>query len=319
VNPAAVHTHLPPQDQVAQRVILVRPSGFGWSGESAATNAFQRNITDPDLRRKAASEFDALVDALVRCGIGVTVLDPADPHAPDAVFPNNWFSTHADARLVLYPMAALARRNERDPRLNERLAREGFHCEEFLDLSAHERDGLALEGTGSLVLDRKARTAYAAISPRTSRTLLTEWGTRMGYRPLPFTATMDGTTEAAPVYHTNVLMSVGERFALVCMEALPQLEERHHVAAELAKGGKELVQISLAQMHGFAANSLQLANGKDRFIFLSARAHAALRPDQLRQLGLHGELVPVPVPTIETVGGGSIRCMLAENFLPLRP
>lgn len=313
-----MHPHLPPQDQLAQRVILVRPTGFRFAGESAATNAFQRNIADPDLRRKAAAEFDALVDALLLRGIGVTLLDPADPLAPDAVFPNNWFSTHADGGLVFYPMATLARRSERDPRLAGRLSQDGFRCDLCLDLTVHERDGLALEGTGSMVLDRKARTAYAAISPRTSLTVLQDWCARMGYRPLTFTATMDGTPEATPVYHTNVLMSVGERFALVCMEALPLLEERHRVAAELAKAGRELVQIDLGQMHAYAGNILQLAHGADRFIFLSARAHAAMRPDQLRQLGMHGELVPVPVPTIETVGGGSIRCMLAENFLPLR-
>ena len=307
-----------PHEQVARKVILVRPVGFGYSKETAATNGFQQDFSAPDVQQKVDQEFDALVQALIACEIGVTVLDPKDPSAPDAVFPNNWFSTDEEGRIVTYPMATASRRTERDPNLGAALASLGFENKGTFDLSDREEQGLALEGTGSMVLDRKTHTAYAALSPRTSEPVLDAWCKEMKYEPIAFTATMDGTRDGQPIYHTNVLMSIGERFAVVCMEAIPDLNERHRVAAELAKSWRELIQITLGQMHAFAGNILQLRSVKGEFIFLSEQAHRSLRPDQIRQLGKHGELVPVAIPTIETIGGGSVRCMLAENFLPLR-
>lgn len=314
-----MNTQYPPHRQVARQVVLVRPSGFRYSADTAATNGFQQDATPPDMQRKVEREFQALQDALAQHGIGFTVLDPADPAAPDAVFPNNWFSTHDDGRIVLYPMATASRRSERDPGLAEKLSHAGFTSNGLLDLSGMEQRGLALEGTGSLVLDRKARLAFAALSPRTHQEALEAWCLEMKYRAIPFAATMDGTTHGQPVYHTNVVMSIGEDFALACMEALPDLNARHIVAAELARAGKELIQISLRQMHAFAGNILQLRSGTGAFIFLSDQARRSLEFEQARALGRHGELVPVAVPTIEALGGGSIRCMLAENFLPLRP
>ncbi len=305
-------------EQVARHVILIKPVGFRYSAETASTNGFQRELAAPDVQYKAEKEFEALVEALIERGIGCTVLDPLDPSAPDAVFPNNWFSTDEEGRLVLYPMAASSRRTERDPHLGDTLANVGYASTGALDLSDWEKEGLALEGTGSLVLDRKTHTAYAAISPRTSEAVLDAWCSEMNYRPITFTATMDGTMDGQPVYHTNVLMSIGERFALVCMDALPDLNERHRLASEVAKARKELVQITIPQMFAFAGNILQLRSAKGTFIFLSEQAFRALKPDQLDQLSRHGELVPVSIPTIETIGGGSVRCMLAENFLPLR-
>lgn len=297
-------------------MVLVRPSGFRYSAETAATNGFQQAATAPDLQRKVEQEFQALQDALARNGIGFIVLDSA---APDGVFPNNWFSTHDDGRIVLYPMATASRRSERDPELASKLSPAGFTSSGVLDLSGLEARALALEGTGSLVLDRKARLAFAALSPRTHQAALEAWCLEMKYRAVAFLATMDGTPHGQPVYHTNVVMSIGEDFALACMEALPDLNTRHIVAAELAQAGKELIQIDLRQMHAFAGNILQLRNGTAAFVFLSDQARRSLGAEQVRALGRHGELVPVAIPTIEAVGGGSIRCMLAENFLPLRP
>lgn len=297
-------------------MVLVRPSGFRYSAETAATNGFQQAATAPDLQRKVEQEFQALQDALARNGIGFIVLDSV---APDGVFPNNWFSTHDDGRMVLYPMATASRRSERDPELASKLSPAGFTTSGVLDLSGLEARALALEGTGSLVLDRKARLAFAALSPRTHQEALEAWCLEMKYRAIPFAATMDGTPHGQPVYHTNVVMSIGEDFALACMEALPDLNTRHIVAAELAQAGKELIQIDLRQMHAFAGNILQLRNGTAAFVFLSDQARRSLGAEQVRALGRHGELVPVAIPTIEAVGGGSIRCMLAENFLPLRP
>ncbi len=313
--PSAMEAH----PQVAGSVILVKPVGFGFSLETAASNGFQRNLPGQDLRAQAMREFDGLVHALTERGIGVTVLDPVDPQAPDAVFPNNWFSTDAQGRIVLYPMEARSRRSERDPNLGGLLGARGFTVVETVALNHWEQQGKALEGTGSLVLDRTARVAYAARSSRTDEAVLQAWCELTGFSPCTFTATMDGRADGQPVYHTNVLMTVGERFAMACMASVPDLHERHLLGSEIAKARKELVQISLEQMHAFAGNALQLRSAQGSFIFLSEQAFRSLQPDQVRQLRKHGELVPVAVPTIETVGGGSIRCMLAENFLPLRP
>ena len=303
--------------QVAHQVILVRPTGFGYSAETASTNGFQQKPTATDILGTVEVEFQALLEALMRFGIGTTVLDPKDLTAPDAVFPNNWFSTDQEGRILLYPMAASTRRSERDPRMNETLLAAGFATTELLDFSGWEEDGLALEGTGSMVLDRRARMAYASLSPRTSEAALDAWCHKMGYRSIGFNATMDGTVDGQPVYHTNVLMSIGESFALICMDAIPYPGERREIAEELAKAGKELILITLEQMHAFAGNILQLRGADGLFNFLSLTAFNSLRPDQLQQLGKHGEPVPVAVPTIEAIGGGSVRCMLAENFLPL--
>ncbi|HEY0978549.1 MAG TPA: arginine deiminase-related protein [Flavobacteriales bacterium] len=310
--------------QCASQVVLVRPTGFGFDPDTATTNGFQQQVRDADVRRKAEAEFDELLHALDRCGIGTTVLDPIDPGAPNAVFPNNWFSTHADGRVVLYPMCSSSRRTERDPRLGEKLRRAGFQVEDVLDLSGREEELLFLEGTGSLVLDRTERTAYAVLSPRTSEPVLNAWCEATGHRYVAFNATMDGTLLGDPVYHTNVVMSIGERFAVVCLDAIPYPGERKEVRMELELAGKDIIPITVEQMHAFVGNLLQLRSrptpqfASASFILLSSTAFAALDPGQRQRLEKYGQLVPVPVPTIETVGGGSVRCMLAENFLPLR-
>ncbi len=308
--------------QVASRVILIRPTGFGFDPETAASNGFQQLLNDPDIRKQAAEEFDALLHALDRCGIGTTVLDPTDPEAPNAVFPNNWFSTHADGSVVLYPMCTPSRRAERDRAFDDTLEREGFHVRRMADLTALEQDERYLEGTGSLVLDRERNVAYAAISPRTSERALNVWCGVMDGHQVPFLATMDGTLTGQPVYHTNVVMSIGEHFAAVCFEAMPYPVDREDVRAELERAGKEVIPFSLDQMHRYVGNMLQLrglslpnSSLAASFIFLSETAFNALKPEQRIALERHGQLVPVAIPTIETVGGGSVRCMLAENFL----
>lgn len=319
MGPVKPVEELEPLEQVAANVVLVRPTGFGFDPDTAASNGFQQPSADPGLAHKAAKEFDGLVKALTDRGIGATVLDPINPAAPDAVFPNNWFSTDSQGRMVYYPMATALRRTERDFDLHKKLKELGFASTDVFDVTHWEEDGQALEGTGSLVLDRTKRTAYAALSPRTTKEAVEAWCHELGFKPLTFTATMDGKADSQPIYHTNVMMTIGEGFAVLCPATIPDLNERHRVAAGLASSGKELVQLTLEQMHGFAANILQLRSEKGSFIFLSEQAFKAFDAVQIHRLGQHGELVPVPIPTIEAVGGGSIRCMLAENFLPLRP
>lgn len=317
-------------NQSASSVILIRPTGFGFDPETADSNGFQRTLTDRDVKRRAAEEFDGLLNALRSCGIGITVLDPVDRNAPNAVFPNNWFSTHDNGTAVIYPMHTPSRRVERDTDLKATLHREGFAVRQVMDLSAWEKKGLVLEGTGSLVLDRVKRHAYACLSPRTSETALNGWCEALGFVPIAFTATMDGTLTGQPVYHTNVVMSIGTRFAVVCLEALPDPAERLEVEEELAKSGREVIPITLEQMHQYLGNMLELCSpaqystttdtarsGPDdrHYLFLSETAFQALKPFQRLALQRHAELFPVPIPTIEAVGGGSVRCMLAENFL----
>lgn len=304
--------------QCASRVILIRPTGFRFDPETAVTNAFQHQLMDADIRLRAEEEFDGLLSALDRCGIGTTVLDPTDPTAPNAVFPNNWFSTHGDGTLVLYAMCTPSRRSERDPGFDLLLQREGFTTRRVIDLSPLEHSGKFLEGTGSLVLDRTRGIVYAAVGPRTSERGINLWCGAMEASPVIFHATVDGTLAGQPVYHTNVLMSIGERFVLVCLEALPYPVDRDDLWAELDRSDREIVPITIDQMHRYCGNLIELASAKGNFIFLSETAFRALKPDQRVSLENHAQLVPVAVPTIEAVGGGSVRCMIAENFLPLR-
>ena len=317
--------------QSASSVILIRPTGFGYDPETAASNEFQQRVPVDDARRSAAEEFDGLLEALRQCGIGFTVLEPINPTAPNSVFPNNWFSTHADGTLVLYPMLTPSRRAERDPDLAEVLKAEGFAVRQTLDFSAWEHHGLILEGTGSLVLDRIKRRAFACLSPRTSERALDAWCEQLGYTPISFTATMDGRLSGAPIYHTNVVMSIGTNWALVCFDAMPYPAERQEVEEELARSGREVIAFDLPQLHQFVGNALELvpaslsgeAGHRERseaisqspMILLSETAFHALKPFQRIALERHAQLIPVAVPTIEAIGGGSVRCMLAENFL----
>jgi hypothetical protein len=213
-------------------------------------------------------------------------------------------------------MCTPSRRRERDPHLADVLAREHFKVERVVDLSHMEAEGRFLEGTGSLVLDRERDLAFAALSPRTTERALNNWCGQLHYQQVPFLATMDGTLTGQPLYHTNVLMSIGEDFVVVCLDALPYPVDREDVWNELDRGNRRIVMITVEQMHKFVGNMLQLRSSKGPFIFLSETAFKALQPSQRLVLEGRAQLVPVAIPTIEAVGGGSVRCMLAENFLP---
>ncbi|MBK7252039.1 MAG: amidinotransferase [Gammaproteobacteria bacterium] len=310
------------EHQCASRVLMVRPAAFGYNPQTAASNHLQidARLAPAEAQARTRDEFDALVCALRGSGIEVFVAqDTAPPARPDAVFPNNWVSFHEDGTVVLYPMQAANRRLERRPEIVARAAGElGFRVRRTVDLTHHESDGRFLEGTGSVVLDRTQRIAYACRSPRTHESVLEEWARELGYEPLIFDATDAG---GMPYYHTNVMLSIGERCAIVGSEALAG-GDRARVLGRLAAGGRELIEIDRSAVACFAANVLELASwdegfGDFRLMVISASARRALDARSVaRLMACTDDLLVAPVPTIEALGGGSVRCMLAEVFAP---
>ncbi len=294
---------------------MVRPARFGSNPQTADSNRFQHAGAAPGDAAAAAREFDALAAALSRAGVDVEVADDTpDPPKPDACFPNNWVSFHADGTAVLYPMMAPSRRAERREAPIAQLRRAGFHLSRTVDLSPLESRGEFLEGTGSLVLDRPRRIAYACRSPRTTAGALAEFSAELGYRVVAFDALGPG---GRPAYHTNVLMAIGERFAVVCAESIADAAARAALLGELGRDGREVIASDTAEMNGVAGNLLALrARRGDPLVAMSEAALRALAPDRLRCIERHGAIVAVPIPTIERLGGGSVRCMLAEVFLP---
>lgn len=304
-----------PEPQCANAVLMIRPACFGANVETAASNRFQHNGADADAAVIACREFDGLARALVDAGIAVHVVeDRPQPPKPDACFPNNWVSFHADGTAVLYPMMAPSRRAERREEVLTALRTAGFRIARTVDLSGWEARGEFLEGTGSLVLDRCHRTAYACRSPRTTPAALDDFAGRLQYRVIAFDAT--GAADE-PAYHTNVLMAIGEDFSVICAEAVTDEVEREQLLSELALAGHEPLAISRAEMQGFAGNLLALrARGGSQVIAMSDAAWHSLAPASRRALERRGRIVTAPIPTIERLGGGSVRCMIAEVFLP---
>lgn len=297
---------------------MIRPAGFESNPLTAASNRFQEESTlSPDAQHAAAlHEFDALADELRKAGIDVIVIDDtAEPHTPDAIFPNNWISMHIDGRVVLYPMEAENRRTERRGDIIDYLAAEGGRLiSEVVDLSVHEADAHYLEGTGSMVLDRANRVAYACISTRTHLDPLGDFAQRMDYDVVAFDAVDSG---GVPIYHTNVLMNVGERLAVICDEAIPRADQRDAVLTRLRETGHEVVHLSYAQLDAFAGNMLELRSGNgERVIAMSQQAYDSLDKEQRATLAANGRVLSTAIDTIESSAGGSVRCMLAEVHLP---
>jgi hypothetical protein len=310
-----------PDRQAADAVLMVRPVAFHGNPETAASNAFQQPpaAADPAAEQAAAAlEFEGLVGRLRDAGVEVIVVaDTASPPTPDSIFPNNWVSFHADGTVVLYPMMAPSRRAERRRDILELLSRtHGFRVERVLDLSGHEAAGRFLEGTGSMVLDRVHRIAYECLSPRTDLEVLAEAARLLDYEPLAFAAT---DADGVPIYHTNVLMSVGADFAVLCEEAIRDAGQRAAVRRRLEETGHEVIPIRFDQLNCFAGNVLELASRSgERLLAMSARALDALDGGQRTALEARCRLVAAPIATIEAGGGGSVRCMLAEIHLPRR-
>ena len=303
------------EPQSSNSVLLVRPASFGFHAEAAQSNAFARAADDPDLGKHVLREFDGLAARLTYAGVDVLVLDDKPkPPKPDAIFPNNWISFHADGTMVLYPMATKARRLERNVEgLKQLLASAGFDVRQVIDLSFHERHGQYLEGTGSLILDRPERRAFANLSPRTDAHVIADFDDRLDYSTLVFDAHDRAGT---PIYHTNVLLSLGTRFAVLCTETVPE-ESRRVLIDEIEASGRTVIDVDFDQLRQFACNVIELrTRDGSALVALSSTALDSFRPDQLRQLERHATLVDAPIPTIEAVGGGSVRCMIADIHLP---
>lgn len=315
-SPAGGSTGQLAATQCADAVLMVRPAAFGWNPQTAVTNRFQVPPPACDLQSRALAEFDQLNDALTEAGVEVHALaDRVDPPCPDALFPNNWVSLHADGTAVLYPMLAPNRRLERRPQLLAELAqRGGFRAKQLLDLTHHELHGRFLEGTGSVVFDHPSRVAYACLSPRSDVDVLRELCAEIDYEPVAFSATGPA---GAPVYHTNVMLAIGRRFVVVCADAIPA-GQRGALLERLGAGGRHVESIDASQMAQFAGNLLELRTRTGGSVLaMSERGHESLAPAARERLaGCVDQVVAVPVPTIEGTGGGSVRCMLAEVFLP---
>ncbi len=308
------------ESQLASAVLMITPVRFESNPSTAASNKFQgRNPDSPNKQqRDAAEEFVGLRAALETSGIEVIqVDDTVEPHTPDAIFPNNWVSFHADGTVVLYPMEAPNRRAERRPDIIETLVEDHeFIVRKIVDLSTHEAQAQYLEGTGSLVLDRVNRVAYACLSSRTHLDALGDFAQRMGYEVLAFDA---HDRNGAPIYHTNVLMSVGEALAVICAEAIPREDQRDAVLRRLADTGHEVVTIDFDQMDAFAGNMLELRSvDGERILAMSEQAKQSLDVEQMEKLAANAQIVSAPINRIESSAGGSVRCMLAEIHLNKR-
>ncbi|MDO1447178.1 arginine deiminase-related protein [Rhodocytophaga aerolata] len=305
--------------QTTSHILMIRPVRFAFNEQTAESNAFQ-NPESPKaaatVQEKALLEFDRMVEGLRNFGIDVTVVeDTPEPHTPDAIFPNNWVSFHQDGSVCLYPMFAANRRLERREEIIESLKRK-FRVERTLDFSTYERNNLFLEGTGSMVLDRVNKIAYACLSPRTSIEVLQDFAQKLGYRLVSFTATDE---KGKQIYHTNVLMSIADRFAVVCLDTIADANERELVLQSLQESGKEIVEISIDQMKRFAGNMLQLKNKQgEAVLVMSTQAYRSLMPGQLKILEKYNHMFYSDLSTIESNGGGSARCMIAEVHLPAK-
>ncbi|GAC1431676.1 MAG: arginine deiminase-related protein [Chitinophagaceae bacterium] len=302
--------------QTTSHILMIRPVNFGFNAETAANNAFQVAGNDAGAQEKAKQEFDAFVQVLQHNGIDVTIADDTpEPHTPDAIFPNNWISLHHDGTLVKYPMYATNRRLERKPGVVDAIAAK-FTVTRTIDLSSYEKESVFLEGTGSMVLDRPNKIAYACLSPRTDYFVLADFCEKMGYTAEVFDAI---DQEGRAIYHTNVMMCVADKYVVICMEAIAAQHEKDHLTATIKKTGKEIIPISFSQMNHFAGNMLQVRNDKEELLLvMSSQAFASLTKEQVQQLSAYNKIIHSPLTTIESNGGGSARCMMAEVYLPLK-
>lgn len=306
--------------QTTSTILMVRPANFGFNMDTAANNIYQQQDERPSqvIRFLARQEFDGFVALLRDQGVEVLVVDDTEqPVKTDAIFPNNWFSTHPDGRLILYPMFSPNRRLERRKDIIEQLMSLGFQVNDIVDLSFFEQDGQYLEGTGSMVMDHDSKLIYACYSERTHPVPLDYLSKILGYKVVAFEAVQEVDGKSIPIYHTNVMMHIGTEFAVVCLESIARSSDRQKVQESLTSSGKKIIPITAKQKFHFAGNMLEVRNdGGEKFTVMSQAAYDSLNAGQIQMIEKHTTIISPQIPTIEKIGGGSARCMLAEIFLP---
>jgi len=308
-------------NQITDTILMIRPVNFRMNEQTAINNYYQKvidGVTPETLLQNAQQEFDDFVSKLEAVGIQVVVVDDIkETDTPDAHFPNNWVSFHQSGRVALYPMFAKNRRTERREDIFDVLESKGFSITDVVDYSSAEKENLFLEGTGSLLLDRVHRKAYCALSPRADEELLIEFCEDFEYTPVIFTANQTVNGERLPIYHTNVMMCLGEEFSVICLETIDDKKERKNVTKHLKEDGKEIIEITEEQVVHFAGNMLELkGTGDTPYLVMSNAAHQSLTKAQISQIEKHAIILSSSLDIIEACGGGSARCMMAEIFLP---
>ncbi|HTO14209.1 MAG TPA: arginine deiminase-related protein [Edaphocola sp.] len=294
-------------------LLMIRPIHFGYNAETAINNAFQEKVDQDGVQEKALKEFDNFVSILRNHDIDVFVVeDTVEPHTPDSIFPNNWITFHKNGTIILYPMFAVNRRLERKDTVLEEI-KNRYNIKHTIDYSTKENQNIFLEGTGSIILDRNENKAYACLSPRTDKELFLQFCKDMNYEPVYFySVDMNGNE----IYHTNVMMCVADKYAVVCMESIKDKNEYEHLKTSLEQSGKVIVPISYNQMNHFAGNMLQVKNKKEEtFLVMSTQAYDSLNSEQIKTLEQFDPIIHAPINTIEQNGGGSARCMMAEIYL----
>ncbi len=307
--------------QITTNILMIRPVAFRMNEQTAVNNYYQQvldNLAPDEVQAKALEEFDNYVIKLKNIGVQVTVIeDTPEPSTPDSIFPNNWVSFHADATVGLYPMFAKNRRLERRKDILDQLAASGFTISNTIDLTHFEKEGKYLEGTGSLILDRQNRLAYAALSERTHPEVLDVFCAKFNYKAVVFTANQTVSGKRVPIYHTNVMMCIADKFAIICAESIDDTHERSMTLDSLKNSGKEVIEISEEQVNRFAGNMLQvLGTNQQPYLIMSTSAYQSLTPAQEQAIVKYCPIVHSSLDTIEALGGGSARCMMAEVFLP---
>ncbi|SFI15673.1 citrulline utilization hydrolase CtlX [Halpernia frigidisoli] len=304
--------------QTTDTVLMIEPVNFGFNAETAENNYFQTNTENGNTQEKALKEFNAFVAKLRDKKINViTVKDSSDTYTPDSIFPNNWVSFDAAGNTFLYPMFAENRRLERRNEVLDAIENCGFLINDIIDLSETENDGKYLEGTGSMIFDHDKKLAYGSVSLRLDEDLFKKYCEKIGYEAIVFHSFQTANGERLPIYHTNVMMCVGEKFVVICLDCIDAEIEREKVIEVIKNSGKELIEISEDQMHQFAGNMLQAKNSEnENFLIMSQTAFKSLNQKQIEAIEKYCEIIYADLETIETNGGGSARCMLAEVFLP---
>lgn len=306
--------------QITNTILMIRPVQFRMNEQTSVNNYFQEDldIKDREINTKAQQEFDNFVAKLRAAGVTVIVEnDDIKGNTPDSVFPNNWVSFHESGNVAIYPMFAENRRKERREEIFIRLESEGFIIKNIIDYTAAENEGIFLEGTGSILMDRQNERAYCALSDRANEDLFIEFCEDFEYTPVIFTANQNVDGKRLPIYHTNVMMCLAEEFCVICLDSIDDKKEQKNVLKHLKETSKEVIKITESQMHHFAGNMLQVLGENDqKLLVMSADAHQSLTSDQVNRIEKHCKIVSSDLSTIETCGGGSARCMMAEVFLP---